>query len=178
MDEIRGLTIDLNDVLGAAGRRLAEQLRDAPTWSRRFALVNEFLLRRLERGPRPSPEVGRAWQRLVATSGAVPIGRIAGEVGWSHRHLIAKFQQQIGLSPKTAARLVRFDGVWRRLDASRPPSWAQIAGEAGYADQAHLIRDFREFTGTTPTDFMARTRPPHRDDDEVNSVQDAPAARS
>jgi transcriptional regulator GlxA family with amidase domain len=114
----------------------------------------------------------------VATSGAVPIGRIASEVGWSHRHLIARFRQQIGLSPKTAARLVRFDGVWRRLDQRRRPSWAQIAGEAGYADQAHLVRDFREFTGTTPTDFVARTRPSRRDDDGVNSVQDAPTTRS
>jgi transcriptional regulator GlxA family with amidase domain len=99
-------------------------------------------------------------------------------VGWSHRHLIARFRQQIGLSPKTAARLVRFDGVWRRLDQRRRPSWAQIAGEAGYADQAHLVRDFREFTGTTPTDFVARTRPSWRDDDGVNSVQDAPTTRS
>jgi AraC-like DNA-binding protein len=179
MGELRGHTVDLVDVLGADGRRLAEQLREAATWPYRFALLDRFLLRRLLRGPRPAPEVDWAWRRLAATAGAVPIGRLAGEVGWSHKHLITRFRQQVGLAPKTAARLVRFDGVWRRLDQQQPPDWADLARQAGYADQAHLIRDFRQFTGTTPTGFQARTLPPDRDGgQQVNSVQDALAAAS
>jgi hypothetical protein len=83
MDQLSGQLVDLVDVLGAAGRRLAEQLRQTPSWPGRFALLDQFLLGRLNRGPRPSPEVGRAWQRLVATGGAVPIRGIADEVGWS-----------------------------------------------------------------------------------------------
>jgi AraC-like DNA-binding protein len=86
----------------------------------------------------------------------MPIGRIASEVGWSHKHLIAKFRQQVGLTPKTAARLVRLEGVWRRLEQRRPLDWGQLARDAGYADQAHLIRDFHEFTGITPTKFLGR----------------------
>ena len=161
MDELSGQLVDLVEVLGADGRHLTEQLREAPSWPRRFALLDQFLLRRLERGPRRASEVAWAWQRLVATGGAVPIGRIANEVGWSHKHLIAKFRQQVGLPPKTAARLVRFDTVWRRLDQRRPLDWADLAREAGYADQAHLVRDFRQFTGTTPTAFLARTPTDH-----------------
>lgn len=63
------------------------------------------------------------------------------------------------LSGQTAARLVRFDGVWRRLEQHKPLDWAGVARDAGYADQAHLIRDFREFTGTTPAE-LARRLPP------------------
>jgi AraC-like DNA-binding protein len=165
-----GHTVDLAEVLGPAGRRLAEQLRDTPTWAQRFALLDGFLLRRLADGPRPAPETDWAWQRLVASGGAVPIGQLASEVGWSHRHLIARFRQQVGLTPKTAARLVRFDRVWRRLDQPQPLDWADLAREAGYADQAHLIREFHRFTGTTPTAFPRRG--------EVNSVQDAAAVAS
>ena len=81
------------------------------------------VLGRLEGGPRPAPEVAWAWERLVSSGGAVPIGRLAREVGWSHKHLIARFGEQVGLRPKLAARLVRFEGVWRRLD--------QVGGAAG-----------------------------------------------
>jgi AraC-like DNA-binding protein len=178
MDELSGQLVDLVDVLGAAGRRLAEQLRQTPSWRERFGLLDRFLLRRLAGGPRPSPEVAWAWERLVATGGALPIGRLAQEVGWSHRHLIASFRRQVGLRPKTAARLLRFDGVGRRLDQARGrPDWARVAAEAGYADQAHLVRDFRQFAGTTPTAFLARSTRPDRDGrPEVDSVQDAVAA--
>jgi hypothetical protein len=77
MEELNGQLVDLVDVLGVAGRRLAEQLREAPSWRRRFALMDQFLLGRLERGPRPSPEVGWAWQRLVATGGMAASGWVS-----------------------------------------------------------------------------------------------------
>jgi AraC-like DNA-binding protein len=160
MGELSGRLVDLAEVLGPDGRRLGEQLRQTPTWRQRFTLLDRFLLRRLEDGPRPSPEVARAWGRLVATGGTVPIARLAHEVGWSHKHLIARFKRQVGLRPKTAARLLRFDAVLSRLDQRRPLDWGLVAREAGYADQAHLIRDFQQFTGTTPTEFAARTTPP------------------
>jgi AraC-like DNA-binding protein len=134
---------------------------------------------RLAAGPRPSPEVAWAWERLVASGGAMPIGQLAKEVGWSHKHLIAKFRQQVGLRPKTAARLIRFDRVLGRLDECRGLDWGVVAREAGYADQAHLIREFKQFTGATPTEFAARLLPADQDgQQQVNSVQDAVAAAS
>jgi AraC-like DNA-binding protein len=179
MNRLSGDTVDLVEVLGAGGRRLAEQLRDTPSWRQRFALVDRFLLERLDRGPRPSPEVGWAWRRLVATGGAVPIRHLACEVGWSHKHLLTRFRQQVGLRPKTAARLIRLVGVLRYLDGRRPLDWGRVAAEVGYADQAHLAREFRQFTGTTPTAFAAWTAPPGGDGErEVNSVQDTLAAAS
>lgn len=159
VDVLGGHSIDLVDVLGAPGRRLGERLREAPTWSRRFTLLDEFLLDRLDRGPRPAPQVRRAWHRLMATGGAAPIRHLAGDAGWSHKHLITRFRQQIGLTPKTAAGLVRFDGLRRRLHVQRPPDWAELAVAAGYADQAHLVRECRRYTGTSPTELMTRTRP-------------------
>ena len=129
--QIAGQTVDLVDLLGPEARRLAEKVRAAPSWDARFTLVDQFLLRRREQGPRPSPEVVWAWHRLVETAGAAPIGGIAREVGWSHKHLITRFRQQIGLAPKTAARLVRFDGVWRYLDARPPPVVVELEPGGG-----------------------------------------------
>jgi AraC-like DNA-binding protein len=179
MSELSGQLVDLVDVVGTNGRRLAEQLREAPTWRQRFALLDRFLLERLDHGPRPSPQVGWAWQRLVATGGTVPIGRLANEMGWSHKHLITRFRQQVGLRPKTAARLIRFNGVWRHLDEGRPLDWGRVAAEVGYADQAHLIREFHQFTGTTPAALVARALPADPDGpQQVNSVQDTVADAS
>jgi AraC-like DNA-binding protein len=84
----------------------------------------------------------------MRSGGRRTIQEIARHVGWSHKHLISKFKQQIGVTPNLATRLLRLYTVWRHLDDDQ--SWARIAAECGYADQAHLTREFRNFTGTTP----------------------------
>ena len=152
---LTGDAVDLADVVGPAARRLAEQLREETDWPRRFALLDEFLHQRLEQGPQPNPEVRRAWRQLVVSGGTAPISSLAHEVGWSHKHLISKFKEQVGLAPKTAATIVRFERVMRRIGTQPHVHWGEIAAEGGYADQAHLIRDFRRYTGGTPSQFLA-----------------------
>ncbi len=85
----------------------------------------------------------------MRSGGTSRIGEIAREVGWSHKHLITKFKQQVGVAPRLAARLLRLSRVWRLVESGH--DWARIAAESGYADQSHLVREFRKFTGTTPT---------------------------
>jgi AraC-like DNA-binding protein len=160
LDELgRETFVDLGDLVGRHGRRLGDTIRARGTWSERFAALDDFLLHRIGVGPAAAPEVSWAWRRLVRSAGAVPIGSLARDVGWSHKHLIRKFRQQVGLTPKTAARLLRFEHVWRGLGDGAPAHWDRIAADGGYADQSHLIRDFREFTGGTPADFLARSVP-------------------
>jgi AraC-like DNA-binding protein len=146
--ELGGSIVDLEDLLGADARRLTEQVQSARTWERRGQLLDDFLLALAARGPEPAPELRHAWHLLVRSGGRATIRGIARRVSWSHKHLITRFKQQIGLTPQTAARLVRLSLVWRHLHDEQ--SWARIAAECGYADQAHLTREFRHFTGTTP----------------------------
>ncbi|MCT2585359.1 AraC family transcriptional regulator [Actinophytocola gossypii] len=154
MAALTGLAVDLTDLLGPAGATLVPRMAEAPTWVARFALLDAFLLDRLASGPTPAPEVEWVWRRMVERGGNVLVGNLAAEVGWSRRHLVARFRQQVGLTPKTAARVLRFDTVLRRLPAGPP---ARVAVECGYYDQSHLDRDFREFAGTTPSAYLGHT---------------------
>ncbi|HEY1320931.1 MAG TPA: helix-turn-helix domain-containing protein [Streptosporangiaceae bacterium] len=155
-DELTGQLVDAASLFGAAARRLAERIREAATWRQRFEVMDEFLLRRLALGPQPAPEVAYAWRRLVAAGGSVAIGEIADEVGWSHKHLIARFKRQVGLAPKAAARVIRFDRVSRYVAQHRDVPLGELAFDFGYADQAHMSRDFKSFSGTTLTGFLDR----------------------
>jgi AraC-like DNA-binding protein len=148
VSEIGGAVVGLEDIAGADARRLTERVQSASTWEKRGQLLDDFLLDRATRGPQPSPEVSYAWHLLMRSGGRSTIREIARQVGWSHKHLITRFKQQIGVTPHLAARLLRLSTVWRHLDDEQ--SWARIAAECGYADQAHLTREFRRFTGTTP----------------------------
>ncbi len=150
----RECIVDLYDLVGSRGRELADRIRGEQTWAARFDILDKFLLDRAEHGPEFLPGVGRAWAMLVDSGGAMPIGRIAKEVGWSHKHLITRFAQQVGLSPKTAARIIRFDRARHLLRENPLSPLHEIAADCGYADQSHLTRDFREFFGITPSAYL------------------------
>jgi AraC-like DNA-binding protein len=156
MHELANRTVDLEDLLPGA-RDLNGRLRESPSWKERFDLVESFLARRLADSLPPSPGVEWSWQRLRGTGGRASISALATELGWSHRRLIARFREQIGLAPKTAARVLRFDRTVAALRSSTG-GLAEIALECGYYDQAHLNRDFRELAGTTPTAFLESSR--------------------
>lgn len=157
LGEIAHACVGLTDLLGACARRLAERLADAPDWTARFRLLDEFLIARIGAGPELPVPVRRAWQRLTALSGDVRIGALAEEVGWSRQHLNARFRQEIGLSPKTVARIARLQRAMFLMCGTGLSSWAEAATASGYADQPHFNRDFRMLAGCTPTSFRALT---------------------
>lgn len=140
--------ITLEDVWGRDAGRVRDRLGDAQTWDERFAIADAALLRRYETGPSVDPETAGAWDRIVASRGRIRVDELAADTGWSRRRLWSRFGSQIGLSPKAAARLVRFDHAAHQLAAGLGAS--RVAAESGYADQSHLNRDVRSFTGTTP----------------------------
>ena len=120
-------------------------------WDTRFALG-----RRLDRPPawhpreRPPSAVLGTWSALVpAAAAASRSPTIARDLGWSRRHLTEQFTRAVGVSPKTYARIVRFDRARSLIAAGG--SLGDVALDAGYYDQAHLNRDFREFAGAAPT---------------------------
>jgi AraC-like DNA-binding protein len=145
-----GLVADLADatVEPPGTAELGERLAAEPDWSARYALVNRWLAGRLADGPSPDPAVRWAWRRLSASGGRIPVGALAAEIGWSRRHFSARFRAHTGLPPKPVARLMRFERAASLVGAGHP--LASVADLAGYADQAHLTREFVRLSGTPP----------------------------
>ena len=148
------------DVLGPSAAELQARLQEAAAWSERFAILDAYLVTRLARATGPPVQVERAWRRLVAAGGAVRLESIAGEVGWSDRHLRQRFEREIGLGPRTASRVIRFDRarrlLARRASSGHPIALADLAAHCGYFDQAHLSREFGRLAGLSPLRWLAQ----------------------
>ncbi|KUL27174.1 AraC family transcriptional regulator [Actinoplanes awajinensis] len=179
--ELAGLDVDPGAVLGAPFvGQLRERLSAAPGWPARFAALDtaltallpdastpyRYAVRRRTTIPPAHPaaeRIAHVWASLCR--GGTPIAELAGEVGWSARHLTDRFHAELGLRPKEAGRIARFDRARRAL---RPGvRFADIAAEHGYADQSHLVRDFQAFAGCAPSRWLS---------DEFGFVQASAAA--
>jgi AraC-like DNA-binding protein len=149
--ELANRLVALEDVVGGFAAELAEQLADASCAHERHAIAQRLLASRLSGDQPPAREVAYVLERLRATRGAARVETLAGEVGWSRRHLAARFRDTVGLPPKAVGRLFRVEHAAQRVRAG--DRLADIAYGAGYADQAHFNRDFRELVGCTPSEF-------------------------
>jgi AraC-like DNA-binding protein len=156
--EIAERTLALDDLLVSHGNLLVEELREAPDWHHRFALLDRFIARRFEQAREPNAMVRQVWHALLKDHGAVSVGALAKDAGVSRRHLTKLFHAEIGATPKTMARILRFENA--RTMAHNVPrlGWADLAYAAGYADQAHLAREFRELSGLSPTELLRNDR--------------------
>lgn len=155
LDALANTHVALADLMGRQGVELTERLAAAHTWSARFAALDEMLLRWSRRGRAPDCTLALAWRLIAQTQGGLRIGRLAEEIGCSRRYLEKKFGEQIGLSPKTVARVWRLQRAIHLLTRSTDQPMAEVAHACGYSDQAHLNRDFRVLAGCTPTGLLA-----------------------
>jgi AraC-like DNA-binding protein len=144
--ELSGTVVALDDLWGRDAGRIEEQLCAAASWDDRFAIAEAALARRRQAGRAVDPEVAFAWGLMAASRGQVRVERLAAEAGWSRKRLWSRFQ--VGLTPKRAAKLIRFGHAAHRLAAGH--SAALVAADGGYTDQSHLHRDVRAFAGMTP----------------------------
>lgn len=155
MDELSNRVVSLEDLFGRDGRELPERLASEPDWAHRFDLLDSMFVRAATNGPEPDAEVAFAWHRLQRTGGTAIIGEILTEIGWSRARLAKRFRSQVGLTPKAAARVLRFDRAMALLAEPGHRSLTSIALACGYYDQAHFNRDFRELAGCSPREWAA-----------------------
>ncbi len=164
---------ELTALLGARGRTLVERLGNAATWPARFALLDAMLRERLVNAKSVPGEVQWCWDTLAASRGRVRIATLVQYTHWSPARLIAAFRTYCGMTPRSVARAQRFEGVIESIDRALTGSksdsrvtsvshaervmrgrWSTLALEHGYADQSHLVREFAQFAGCSPTAYL------------------------
>lgn len=160
MHEVASLTADLGDVAGSAAEELAEKCSAAPTGKLCVHAALEWIDGRLAHATRVDAAVGWMLGEIRRRAGAVSIAQLRDHVGWSKTRLTTKFVEQVGVSPKQYARVMRFSHALRLIHGGRA-SLAGVAIAAGYYDQPHLNAEFKELSGFTPTEFQHAHRFPN-----------------
>lgn len=158
MDEIAERTVDLTDLAGPRARALVERLREAGDHETRFALAEGFLLALLDHARDPDSLTRRAVGLLAAAEGGTSVRDVARALAVSERHLNRRLHRHVGLSAKSLARILRLQRALRAVRSGEAATLTDAASAAGYFDQAHFIKDFRAFCGTTPSRFLAGRR--------------------
>jgi AraC-like DNA-binding protein len=150
MSELASRMVTLDDLGDREIAGLRHKLWDEQDWDARLDLAEAFVLERLHRAAPADPAVQWAFEQIVAARGNLSIARLADRLEWSRKHLASRFQAKLGLPPKAIARMIRFHNAVDTARTEAAADWAEIAAACGYADQAHLTREFVEFSGTTP----------------------------
>jgi AraC-like DNA-binding protein len=168
--ELASATVALDALWGPLAGELRERLATAVGWPARFAVAEHLLCRVIAdraAGAEIAGDLQMAWERLTLTGGQVDVATLASDTGWSRRHFTQRFSSEYGLGPKAMGRVIRFERSRSMLIA--PPSrrlrLVDIAATCGYADQAHLTRDWQALAGASPTAWLAAEALPILQDD-------------
>jgi AraC-like DNA-binding protein len=155
--------VPLDDAWGSDAIRLGERLADAPGAAEKLRLLETALLETMNGAAsrrlalHPSVEHGlRAFRHMPHVQSVIDV---SADAGVSRRRFSELFREQIGMTPKLYCRLLRFRDVVRRIVAGAPVDWADVALAGGYCDQAHLSHEFRDFSGMSPSSYLAAERP-------------------
>jgi AraC-like DNA-binding protein len=157
--EFTDQVVELEAILGPEVRDLRERMGAAPDDDARFDLMEAWLALRARHRTPPTRAVSHALRAIQRGADAVRIGRMAEEIGISHKHLLREFERCVGLTPKLLARLCSFQRAILTIGQRPIVDWSDTAARCGYYDQAHLIREFRAFSGLTPASYLTRRGP-------------------
>lgn len=155
------LTNEHYDACGVVGRRLSElagRLSETSTFGARMSIANQFFRTRVDE-PRRLDHLASVAREVIRQRGCVRIIDLADQTGLGLRQFERKFTNEIGMSPKMYARIVRFEAAVSVKTQSPKMSWTEIACDLGYYDQMHMVHDFRRLSGESPTSIAAQLEP-------------------
>ena len=151
-------SVPLDLLWGSGASELRDRLRAASTVVKKFRLLEIALLERVNKGLDLHTAVRYALREFTRAPHIRSVLDVTKEAGLSRRRFAQLFREQIGLTPKLFCRLHRFQGVLRQIALGAPVDWADVALAGGYCDQAHLVHEFRDFSGISPSAYLASKR--------------------
>lgn len=154
LDLLTDEAVPTGNIWGREGEYLEDAVIDAPDDVERRRVVEKFLLARLLNAT-ARPQFEAAVSAIMKSRGQIRVAELAAGVGWSSRQLEREFRTKAGLSPKALARIIRFQSLLQLVGEAPLREWASLALEGGYSDQPHMVREFREFAGQSPTENQA-----------------------
>ncbi len=153
MDEIKDSVVDADLVWGNEFGLLRECLLAENDVDRRFRIVEEFLLLKYRSKLELNPCVAFAVGEMIERPDALNIARMNEKIGYSQKHFTEMFRRQVGVTPKSYLKIMRFQKAVRMIDPAADIDWGMVANECGFYDQAHFIHDFKHFSGFTPEQY-------------------------
>jgi len=158
--ELHNRDVPLEDLYPKEAACLYDELLAAGALHVQFRVLERYLIGKIRRGLPLHPVVEHAVQEFLKEPGVRAIADVQSETGLSHTRFNEIFRDHVGLTPKLFCRIRRFRTVLQHIEKGLPVSWAALAVTCGYFDQAHLIHDFRAFSGITPAAFARITESP------------------
>lgn len=152
--EVTDSSADLAGVWGRRGRELEERLLASPGTRQRLRVLETELLRRLASDGQGDARVDAAVEMALRRGGVVSVEELSAACNLTRQNLARTFRDYVGIPPKLFCRVLRFQALLRHIRGRAPAGWATLAAALGYYDQAHLIADFKEFAGLTPTALL------------------------
>jgi AraC-like DNA-binding protein len=157
--ELRDRWLPVDAVWERSLDRMHDRIASARSSGEILLILEDELRSRLVPAPSRGLElVDHTAGRLEASWGAVSVGALTDSAGVSGNHLATQFKSHLGVTPKRVARIYRFARLILSIDALHPVDWSQLAQAAGYFDQAHFSKEFKDFTGHTPTAYLTLRR--------------------
>lgn len=155
MHEIVDAIIPLSALIGGRAGSLETRIGEAATARERLEVLQDALLDRLAAAGPGDDRVDHCVSRLIASSGRITIDDLCRQTSIGNRQLERRFRAVVGIPPKLLARIIRFRRIFEFTETGSPVNWLSAALACGYYDQAHLIRDFQDLAGRSPTRFLA-----------------------
>jgi AraC-like DNA-binding protein len=153
--ELHGTDVTLADVWGEqTASDLICRLHEVKAIGMKFQTLEQFLMRVVANPLSHHPAVSFAMKGFQKDPGLMSSASMAERVGFSQRHFIQIFRDEVGITPKLFCRVERFQQVIRKVASQTSVDWADVALSCGYFDQSHFNHDFREFSGLSPTEYL------------------------